>query len=350
MTGVILMKLEILNPVEFPHWDDLVLATNEYSFFHSSHWANVLCKSYQYSPAYFTLTENGELLALMPLVEIRSVLTGKRGVSIAFADHCEPIAKDRGTFQVLLDNIIDYGRKSGWKHIEFRGGQKFLSGVPFSARYFGHSLVLTGNEQQLLSSFRSNTRWSIRKATQEGVEVRFDNTVQSVKDFYRLHCMTRERHSVPPQPFHFFRNIHKCILAENHGHVVLASYEGKIISGALFFHFGDKALYKYSASDVKYRGLCANNLVLWEAIKKYALNGFNEFCFGRTDTDNEGLRKFKTGWGATENTIHYYRYDIEGERFADSAASKMAKRTKYLEKLPGAMLRVLGQMFYRHMG
>jgi hypothetical protein len=344
------MKLEILNPVDCPHWDDLVLATNDYSFFHSSHWAKVLCKSYRYSPAYFTLTEKGKLLALMPIMEIRSILTGKRGVSLAFSDYCEPIVKDKGLFDVLLGNVIEYGKESGWKHIEFRGGQKFLSDAPVAARFFGHTLVLTGDEQQLLSCFRSNTKWSIRKATQEGVEIQFDNTLQSIKDFYRLHCMTRKRHDVPPQPFHFFKHIHDCILAENLGYVVLASYKGTLISGAVFFHFGDKALYKFSASDFKYRNLGANNLILWEAIKWYSQSGFKEFCFGRTDQDNEGLRKFKTGWGTTENDIYYYRYDIEEGKFADNDSSKMTKYSWYLEKLPGSMLRVIGHVLYRHMG
>ena len=162
--------------------------------------------------------------------------------------------------------------------------------------------------------------------------------------------MTRKRHDVPPQPFHFFKHIHDCILAENLGYVVLASYKGTLISGAVFFHFGDKALYKFSASDFKYRNLGANNLILWEAIKWYSQSGFKEFCFGRTDQDNEGLRKFKTGWGTTENDIYYYRYDIEEGKFADNDSSKMTKYSRYLEKLPGSMLRVIGHVLYRHMG
>jgi len=296
------------------------------------------------------LADRGDLLALLPMMEVRSFPTGRRGVSLTFTDYCEPIVKDRTAFHVLLEEAIAHGKKSGWRYIELRGGQEYLPDAPTSARYLGHKLALTSNEQDLLSCFRGNTRWHINKSAKEGLEIQIDTTLRSVEEFYRLHCMTRKRHGVPPQPFHFFRNIHEYILEKNLGYVVLASYNNTNIAGAVCFHFGNKALYKYSASDVKYRQLDASNLVLWEAIKKYSLSGYSEFCFGRTGCDDEGLRKFKAGWGTTENDIYYYRYDIGAGKFADNDPTKIANYAKYIERLPDPMLRVIGQVLYRHMG
>lgn len=62
---------------------------------------------------------------------------------------------------------------------------------------------------------------------------------------------------------------------------MLASFKGTIIAGAIYFHFGEKAVYKYGASDVKYQQLRPNNLVMWEAIRLYCQNGYKSFCFGR---------------------------------------------------------------------
>ncbi len=343
------MNMEIVNPVDYPHWDDLVLATNKYSIFHSSHWAKVLCNSYHHSPAYFIGTEKEHLLALIPIMGISSILTGRRGVSLAFSDYCEPIAADQGTFLVLLGHIIDYARECGWKYLEMRGGEEYLADAPASAEYLCHWLVLDDNEEALLSRFRGNTRWSIRKAVQEGVEVNVDATLDSIKEFYRLHCLTRKRHGVPPQPFHFFRNIHDCILDQGLGSVVLASHKNRTIAGAVCFRYGTRALYKYSASDSDYRQLCANNLVLWEAIKHYAVNGCDLFCLGRTERDNKGLHYFKNGWGTVEEKIRYFTYDITKRRFVGKDKKPNSLSSRIMQKLPACILKASGELLYRHM-
>ena len=74
------MEVEIINPIEYPGWDDLLLTNDQSSFFHTSAWASVLVESYSYTPLYFTIIEAGKLSALIPLMEIKSFLTGKRGI------------------------------------------------------------------------------------------------------------------------------------------------------------------------------------------------------------------------------------------------------------------------------
>jgi len=49
--------------------------------------------------------------------------------------------------------------------------------------------------------------------------------------------------------------------------VVLASFDQENVAGAIYFHLGEKAVFKYGASDKKFQHLRANNLVMWEAIK-----------------------------------------------------------------------------------
>jgi hypothetical protein len=344
------MKLEILSPVDYPQWDEMVLETNEYSFFHSSSWATVLCESYNYKPAYFALVKHGKLKAVLPVMEVKSLLTGRRGVSLCFSDYCEPLIEDKEYFNVLLEHVISYGKKSDWKHIEFRGGQQYLSGEPESAKYFGHKLLLSQNDQELLSSFRDSTRRNINKARNAGVETKLCTTLQSVGEYYRLHCMTRKRHGLPPQPLDFFRNIYDYIISKKRGFVVLATHGGTTVAGAIYFHFGNKALYKFGASDDSYQHLRANNLVMWEAIKWYANNGYSTFCFGRSDCDGEGLRQFKNGWGTVERNISYYKYDIGEDKFVCANNANRTGCSMLFEKMPKPILQIAGQLLYRHMG
>ena len=343
------VELNIINPLEYPGWDELLLTNENCSFFHSSSWARVLCESYKYKPLYFTSIRNGGLSDLIPIMEIKSLLTGRRGVSLPFTDYCQPIISDKSHFKEIIDYIIDYGKRVGWKYIEWRGGEGYFQDTIHSTFYYGHTLDLTQNEQELISSFRSSTKRNINKAVKEGVTIDICNSFKSIKEFYRLNCKTRKHHGLPPQPFYFFKKIYEHITSKKKGFVVLASFKQRAISGAVYFHFRDQAIYKYGASERRHQHLRANNLVMWEAIKWFKQNGFKEFSFGRTEPENTGLLQFKRGWGTEEKTIFYYKYDLKNAAFKkDHSRAK----TSYalFKNMPSPLLKLAGTLLYRHVG
>ena len=165
------MNVDIINPCTYPTWDSLLETNDQTTFFHTTAWAKVLSESYCYKPLYFTIIENDKLIGLIPVMEIDSWLTGKRGVSLPFTDICHPIADSTDTFQELLNCAKEYGRRAGWKYIELRGGSGFLDNVPPSAEHITHLLSLNGDEAKLNGSFRDSTRRNIQKADREGVRI-----------------------------------------------------------------------------------------------------------------------------------------------------------------------------------
>ncbi|MCK5171116.1 MAG: hypothetical protein KAQ75_14655 [Bacteroidales bacterium] len=149
---------EIINPIEYPNWNKLLLTNENYSFFHTSGWANALCESYKYKPLYFTEIENDKLTGLLPVMEVSSSLTGKRGVSLPFTDQCQPIAKNENHFRQIFKKVIQHGKNAGWKIIEVKGGKEYLQGKIPSETYLTHSLDLTYPEQEIFSTFKSSTK------------------------------------------------------------------------------------------------------------------------------------------------------------------------------------------------
>src|ERR1700741_4502663 len=77
---------QCVNPITQPGWDAMVAKHQDGSFFHSAAWASVLTDSYGYSPRYFVVKENDALRALLPVMEVNSRFTGRRGVSLPFTD------------------------------------------------------------------------------------------------------------------------------------------------------------------------------------------------------------------------------------------------------------------------
>ena len=344
------MDLQILNPLEIPNWDDLVLATGKASFFHSSAWARVLHESYGYKPLYFASFEDGKISFLMPFMEVNSWLTGRRGVSLPFTDFCDSVAPDAKYCQEAADETKGYGKRRNWKTIEWRGNANFFSGDCASTFYYAHTLQLKGTEEQILSGLKSNTRRNINKAWREGVTVKIGNTLDSVKSYYRLHCATRRGHGLPPQPFVFFRKIYDHAIAAGKGFTVLAFVKDLCVAGAVYLHFWKNAVYKFGASDKKYQQLRPNNLVMWEAIRECVKKDIESFSFGRTAPENVGLLRFKRGWNAEERQVRYFRYDLRRNSFLTESVGVKGFYNRIFKVAPIPVLRFFGTAMYKHLG
>jgi lipid II:glycine glycyltransferase (peptidoglycan interpeptide bridge formation enzyme) len=282
-------------------------------------------------------------------MEIKSFLTGKRGVSLPFTDECRPIAQNNEKFQHLTKFIFEYGKKAGWKHVELRGNHNALTNLLSFTSHYTHVLDLDKSENMVFSSFKSNVKRNIKRAQKEGLQITLSNTWESMMAFYRLNCMTRKQHGLPPQPLSFFKKIFEHVISPQNGLVVQAFFQMKPIAAAVYYHFGNHAVYKYGASDRKYLNLRPNNLVMWEAIKYYVNNGFQHFSFGRTEPENHGLLQFKRAWETREETLNYYKYDLKQDCFV-SKESKLKTSYNLLKYIPSPLLRLTGSLLYRHVG
>ena len=343
------MNVTILDPLTHPNWDDLLLNHDHITFFHTVSWARVLIETYGYKPLYFTVLEDGKLVGLIPVMEINSHLTGNRGVSLPFTDICHPIADTREKLHALMNRVIDYSNRAGWKYVEFRGESQFSDCTLPCAQHYIHILDLHGIEDTLSKSLRDSTRRNIRKAEKEGVEISFQHSLGAMITFYHLQCETRRLHGLPPQPWAFFKKIHEHVIASRQGFVALAFHQGNPIAGAVYFLFRNRAIYKFGASNHNYQNLRANNLVMWESIRWLCRNGFKSLHFGRTEIENQGLLQFKRGWRPKEAKVGYYRFNINNNAF--STENNCIRSSYSLFKiLPISVLKLIGRVLYRHVG
>ena len=344
------MKLEIIEPLNYNEWDNLVASFNDYSFFHSSAWAKVLFDTYEFKPLYYKITDKDTLIALIPCLEVKGLLSGRKCVSLPFSDHCGPLFCENIQIEDIFNKIIGESKKHSWRYIEFRGGGNLNDHIVVSNFYYQHTVKLQKNEKIIFSKFRNSTRRNVKKGYNEGVTVTISYSSEAVDEFYKLNCKTRKRHGLPPQPKLFFSNIYKHIIAAKSGFVVLAYIGEIVIAGGVFFHSGEKALFKFGASDQKYHYLKANNVVMWEAIKWYSDNGFKTISLGRTHPENKGLLQYKEGWGTQKSVINYYKYDCIKESFIENRYIFSGLYKTVFKKTPIPILEFIGSKFYKYMG
>lgn len=343
------MNIKVINPIEYSGWNELLLSNENYSFFHTSGWAKVISESYNYEPLYFAKIDNSELTELIPIMSIKSFLTGRRGVSLPFTDYCPIITFKRDHLKELFKAITKYGEKTKWKTIEFRSNGINLLDKTSSLYYYRHELKLEKNYQEIIAKFRKSTKRNIKKAIKEGVKVKMFNTLESVIKFYRLNTLTRRYHGLPPQPYSFFKKLYEHIISVKKGFVALAFYQNKVIAGNIYLCFGKKAIYKYGASKRSYQHLRANNLIMWESIKWLAENEFDSLCFGITDPKNQGLLQFKRGWNTREEAVSYYKYNIVKDCFVTEKPRFNLSYNSF-RYMPTPILQIAGKILYRHVG
>ncbi len=341
--------MQVLNPVSFPGWDELLLATQGASFAHSSAWARVLSEAYGYRPAYFASLEGKRFQALAACMEVRSPFTGRRGVGLPFTDECAPLLGHGMSPGDLSGPLLSFAREANWRSIEWRGGDGFLEGATPSASFWTHTVELSAGEGPLWKGLRDSTRRNIRKAESQGLAVSSHTSLYALREFYRLNCTTRRAHGLPPQPWKFFVKVFEHVLSRGLGFVTLARHEERGIAGAVFFHLGHGALFKYGASDMRFQHLRPSNLVMWEGMTRLSRMGCRTLSLGRTDPRHRGLRQFKNGWGATEEKIRYYKYDLRRSAFVSGRDMVSGPHNQLFRRLPLALNRLAGALLYRHL-
>jgi CelD/BcsL family acetyltransferase involved in cellulose biosynthesis len=340
--------LVVVNPLEYPQWDCQVSIYPQRTFFHSAAWARILHETYAHSPCCFCSFSGGKLQMALPVMEVSSRLTSRRGVSLPFSDFCAPLCGDDDPAS-LFEAALEYGKERKWKYLECRDGSWRRHGTTAPSMAFYRHVLALKEEEALFKQLDAAMRRAIRKAENAGVRVEFSATLDSVRTFFRLHRVTRQRHGLPPQPWRFFENIARYALATGHGFVAMARLGGIPVAASLFVQFGKEAIYKFGASDYAYQQLRANNLVMWEAIKRCASQGFERLDLGRTSVANDGLRRFKMGFGASEEKIEYRKYDFSKRDFVACEDRSEGWVNHVFRRLPSSLLRFSGEVLYPHL-
>ena len=343
------LSAELVNPLAENSWEKTIAMHRDATVFHSTAWARVLVDTYGHRPCYAKISLNGNLQALVPIMEVKSVLTKARGICVPFSDYCALLLFGGFATDLVSQKLRQIARERCWSYFEVRNHSAIPAGAAASESYYGHFLDLRSGWDALTSNFSSSVQRAVRKAERSGLSVRIESDGDAMATFYKLHVRTRRRHGVPPQPWSFFVNIQRHLIDAGHGFIVIVRGQRRPLAAAIFFKFGRHAIYKFGASDERLQEFRANNLAMSEAIKNLADGGAEILHFGRTEKENEGLRRFKLSWGATEEEISYARFEMGSGSWkgAQPAGSRLYKHV--FRALPASLNRLAGAMIYPHL-
>lgn len=340
---------EEIDPTREVRWTELLESHPSTSVFHSVSWLRALGSCYGFRPRAWYL--NSPLTGSVGLAacEVRSRLTGARLVSMPFSDHCEPLVDTAEELGVLLQGLLGESG-SAFRYAEIRplhdhwGEVLEAQGFQPCQRFLFHEIDLRPGSDKLWENLHpSSIRRKIRRAEREGLQVRRGNDPGLVKEYYRLHLLTRRRQGVPPQPLRWFQVLAKEFADK--ARVYIADHGDLAVSGIFTLRWGSCLTYKYGASDERWNPLGGNPLLMWTAMQDACAAGLERFDLGRCDLDNPGLARYKERLGAQRRRLMYYRCPPGSPR---TGASRLV--ASVCRRLPLPVLRLLGGFLYRHVG
>jgi CelD/BcsL family acetyltransferase involved in cellulose biosynthesis len=348
-------SVQVIDPRHSPAWDEFVAQQEEGTVFHGAAWARVLLETYNYQPRYYVLADaSGGILAGVPLMLVKSMLTGRRLVGLPFSDLCPPLVRDGCDASPLLEAIQRDAQGDRLSYVEMRGPSPLpllQRGFQEASCFTRHVIALDKSLEELEAGFHSSARRGMKKAVREGVSVHSATSPEALRRFYRLYVTTRRKHGVVPAPYRFFEKIQVHLLAAGSGCLLLAEWQDRLIAADLLLWDGRRLFYKFNVSDPQFLEQRPNNLLMWEAIRLGRELGCSAFDLGRSEADNEGLHRFKSLWASEASPLPYYYYPtVKGFATEDGKGIKRLLMAAAVRFTPRPLLPPAGALLYRHLG
>jgi CelD/BcsL family acetyltransferase involved in cellulose biosynthesis len=340
------------NPLADPRWAEFVERHPNASIFHTPGWLQALHLTYGYEPVVFTTSAPGVALEnAIVFCRIASWLTGRRLVSLPFADHCQPLVNGAGEAEEIIAFIRRSVKEEDLKYVEIRPRRSWPDPLQLDATEEGvsfcfHIVDLKPDVRTLFANLqKSSIQSRIRRAERLRLSCKRGRSEALLQKFYSLVLKTRRRHHLPPQPISWFRNL-IAWLGDNL-EIRVAEQNEKPLAAILTLSHKRTLIYKYGASDENYHHCGSMPFLLWDAIRTGKQAGFSEFDLGRSDLDNPGLITFKNRLGATSSIFQYVRFS---RSHRESGARPMHLPKWLFACMPDGLLTTAGKLLYRHIG
>ena len=315
------------------------------SVFHHRNWIELLAEQYGFNIEIPALMGNGKIMAAIPLLQTRSLRGAKKLISLPFSDYLQILADNHESKMILCNRIQD--RYEGMFDAIIVRADEPVTGMAHESLSVRHEVDTTKSMAEIESRFASTIRRNLNKGRRHQLEFHKRNDAAAVDAFYKMHVLTRKKLGVPVQSRGFFQKLNETLIQRGLGFIGIVSKQNAPIAGGVMLGFNGRFIYKYAASDPAALEHRPNDWLVYNAIRTAAEEGYHVFDFGISDKSQDGLRRFKSKWGAVESDV-FYNY-LLGEPEPDTGPSRaMTLAAEIIKRSPTFVCRTLGRVFYKY--
>jgi FemAB-related protein (PEP-CTERM system-associated) len=267
--------------------------------FHRPQWSRAVAAGTGCRSHFLVAEQNGALLGVLPLSEVRSPLFGASLVSAGFAVGGGVLAHGGEATTALTDAAVALAETLGCPTIELRGGPL----PPFWRQsddvYAGFVRDLPQGEDAILKSIPRKQRAEVRKAVDASLDVSIGRDLAT---HFQVYATSVRNLGTPVFPRRLFRATLDAF--GDDADILVISKDGQPLS-AVFSLYLNGTVYPYwGGGTAEARGARANELLYFELMKHAARRGCTRFDFGRSKAGT-GAYAFKKNWGFDPQPLVY---------------------------------------------
>jgi FemAB-related protein (PEP-CTERM system-associated) len=328
-------------------WEAFVLDCPDATFFHRIGWREIYETVFRHRTHYLLAEQGGQIVGVLPLVELRSVLFGHALVSLPFAVYGGVASTDVRAVGALHAAAADLAARLGVQHLELRDREAREPQWPQQDLYVTFRRTLAPEVEANMLAIPRKQRAMVRKGIQRNLRSEIDAETER---FFALYADNQHRHGTPPHARRYFREL-KRVFGDDCEVLTVVSAEGQAVASVLSFYFRDEVLPYYAGDLPVARELAANDFKYWELMRRACERGIKVFDYGRSKRGT-GSFDFKKNWGFEPTPLHYeYRLFRR-----DSVPQNNPSNPKYRaaidvwRRLPRGVVNTLGPVLARHLG
>jgi FemAB-related protein (PEP-CTERM system-associated) len=296
---------------------------------------------------YFIATHNGEVVGILPLVHVKSMLSGHFVTSLP-GGLC---ANSKEAAEALLQRAKDLVKTSDASYLLLRDGRKKwdLPGLVTDEEHVSFRIDISCGLEKVRSGFKKRTRQLVNQSLRG--KLKLLTGLEALDVFYPVYSQAMRNLGTPTPGLAFFKAASRQLPANLS--LLTVCHEEQAVGGGFISPFGDVICCTWSGMLREFYDLRPSHFLVWETIKYGFENGHHLVDLGRCKK-NSGGYAFKKNFGGQAEQLYQQSY-LNNTTQPPSVGRNMSKDMKFRifttiwSKLPLAVADVLGPQLRKRM-
>lgn len=339
--------VDLSDAEEVARLEDFVAAYSGSTPFHRPAWSIAIERGCGAKPHFIAAERDGNLIAILPMHEVRSPVFGNAFVSSGFAVGGGIL----GDVPALAEEALLLAKQLGCPTIELRGGMMPLSGWKIDKEtYLGFRQDLENDDEAQLLAIPRKQRAEVRRAIGLELDVQVGRSADLIEGHYRVYSESVRNLGTPVFPRRLFTEV-LAAFGED-ADILTVSHKGRALSSVLSLYHQGVVMPYWGGGVADARNWRANEMMYF-ALMLHARKkkGCHSFDFGRSKAGT-GPASFKKNFGFEPTELHYAKRALDGGEIRDinPLSPKYRMQIAVWQKLPLSVANIIGPWISRGLG